>query len=103
MSNLDIYKKSGDTVTFKFGDDYPVKEGTLYLSLTDELGEDPIISKKTDFNMMSDQKGIALISSDTTNLIGTYFYDVRFKDNEGNVQTPYSGQITFETPVAKVI
>ena len=97
---MSINKTAGDTVVCEVNLHTDLYGSTFILSLTDYIDETPILIKKINVDTHTESTIIKL--TDTAKLEGDYIYELRYRDQLGEIQT-WSGEITFDQPVSRIV
>ena len=82
---------TGWTVFFTLKDDITVPDVSALISKDITSHTDPTLGLTT----------ISLANTETDNLIGTYYYDVQYKDDSSNIETVLEGTMQFNEDVTR--
>jgi len=75
---------------------------TVNSSFSDANDDNAIIKKEpSDFTVSGGQVEVTLSSTDTAQTLGTYYYDLQFKDGDGEIGTPVRGTVQIVWDVTK--
>jgi hypothetical protein len=94
-------KASGDTVKFKINITPEMVSGTFYISLKEGFDDQNIvISKNVDNDNTCKEIYISFDSIETKDLLGLYYFDVRYKDIDNNIiSLAIDEEIEFREPI----
>jgi len=100
--DMEIASKSTKVIELQFsknGSSQDITGWTIYFTVKDKIADDDDDAKiKKDITVHSEpENGITLIELTTsdTNLVGNYYYDIKFKDTDGNNDVLFHGRIKF--------
>lgn len=104
--NLVIPKATSKTFELRFKKDdvpYDITGWTIYFTCKKEMEDsdtNAVITKdiSTHFDAENGKTMISLTPNDT-DLSGNYYYDIKYKDDAGNIGILYHGRITFRVTV----
>jgi len=100
--NLEVFKKTTMTYMLQFKEDGTPKNisgWTIYFTVKEKISDSDDNAKiNHDVVTHLDEtngKTAILLTKDDTNRLGSYYYDITYKDNDGNVGVLYHGRILF--------
>ena len=112
--NYDLIVKRGDSLIFRLNFTYidtglPVDISSWTIWFTLKKNEDDLDSSATiqkQFRSFTDPTNgkttiKASSSSETSTLLGKYYFDIQYKDGSGDVRTPDSGTINFVRDITR--
>lgn len=106
--NLQIPKATSKTFELRFKKNdipYPIDGWTIYFTAKDKMEDsdsEAVISKTitSHFDAVNGKTMVELTPSDT-DLSGSYYYDIKYKDTVGNIGILFHGRITFRVTVTQ--
>jgi len=103
---LNFKQKRGDTFSLPIAFGQDITGWTVFLTLKkgiDDLDEAAVISK--DVTIHTDASTgdtlVTMSATETSNLLGTYHYDIQYKDSSANIVTLVEGTIQFDKDVTR--
>ncbi len=100
--DIELASKSTKVIELQFtknGGVIDITDWTIYFTAKENIKDSDDNAKiKKDITTHSDpENGKTLIelSTSDTNLVGNYYYDIRFKDTDGNTDVLFYGRIKF--------
>jgi len=103
---LNFKQKRGDTFSLPIDFGQDITGWTVFLTLKkniDDLDAAAVITK--DITSHDDAAAgdttVAMTAAETSNLLGTYYYDIQYKDASANVVTLIDGTIQFDKDITR--
>jgi len=101
--NLEVFKKTTKNYELRFKENGSAKNitgWTIYFTVKEKITDTDANAKinhdVTDHLDATSGKTLISLTQNDTNRIGNYYYDITYKDNEGNIGVLYYGRITFK-------
>lgn len=96
----------GDTFSLPINFGQDITGWIMYLTLKksiDDLDADAVISKDISVHTTPSTGAtlVTITAAETANLLGTYVYDIQYKDTSGNIATLIEGTIQFDKDVTR--
>ena len=105
--NLVIFRNTSKSFQLNFtennGNPKDITGWTIYFTVKEKMEDSDGLAKiSKDITSHYDAKGgktLISLETDDTDLKGNYYYDVKFKDADGNADILFHGMIKFREPV----